>query len=210
MRGLSDGLEFGFPVSTLPPVERGTVTVLLGCMFSGKTTELLRRIRRYPASHVLAVKHRIDTRYSANHIVSHSGLVYPALALGHAGDIPQFLTGATRIIAIDEVHFFDDELVDVTLRLANRGVHVVSTSLHPDSWGKPFPLGERLRAIADEPITLFAKCARCGAKADRTQRLTPITGDNMVGGPESSDPRCQRCWSPPPGDLPQDGRRSSP
>ncbi len=197
MSGPSDGLAFGMPVSILSPVERGIVTVILGCMFSGKTTELLRRIRRYPASRVLAVKHRIDARYSANEIVSHSGLAYPALALGHAGDIPQFLTGGTRIIAIDEAHFFDDELVDVTLRLANRGVHVVLTSLHPDSWGKPFPVGERLRAIADEPITLFAKCARCGAIADRTQRLTPITGDNMVGGPESSEPRCRDCWAPP-------------
>ncbi len=197
MRGPSSDLESGLLVSTLSPVERGIVTVIFGCMFSGKTTELLRRIRRYPAEHVLAVKHRIDTRYSANQIVSHSGLAYPALALGRAGGIPQFLTGDTRIIAIDEAHFFADELLDVTLRLANRGVHVVLTSLHPDSWGKPFPIGERLRAIADEPITLFATCARCGATADRTQRLTPITGDNMVGGPESSEPRCRNCWAPP-------------
>lgn len=197
MRGPSDDLEFGLPVSTLRATRRGTVTVLLGCMFGGKTTELLRRIQRYPASHVLAVKHRIDTRYSANHIVSHSGLAYPALALGYAGDIPQFLTGDTRIIAIDEAHFFDDHLPEVTLRLANRGVHVVLTSLHPDSWGKPFPIGERLRAIADEAIVKRAVCARCGAAADRTQRLTPIVDDKMVGGPESYEPRCRDCWAPP-------------
>ena len=197
MRDPSDSLEFGLPVSTLSPVERGTVTVIFGCMFSGKTTELLRRIRRYPASRVLAVKHRIDARYSANHIISHSGLAYPALALGCAGDIQQFLTFDTGIVAIDEAHFFDDELVDVSLRLANRGVIVVLTSLHPDSWGKPFPVGERLRAIADEPITLFATCARCGATADRTQRLTPIVNGQMVGGAENSEPRCRLCWRPP-------------
>lgn len=180
-----------------PTTNRGSITVIYGCMFSGKTTKLLQKIARYQPSHVLAVKHCIDTRYSANQIVSHSGLAHPAVALDHASEIGPHLTGSMKIVAIDEAQFFDENLTRATADLARRGVDIVLTLLHPDSWGRPFALGEQLRAIADAPIELFATCARCGARADRTQRLTPIRGENMVGGPESSEPRCRGCWSPP-------------
>ena len=194
------------PVGTLSPsrlqpdaadARRGFITFICGCMFSGKTTELIRRISRYSTSKTVAIKHEIDTRYSETDIVSHAGKAYPARVVAEARQISAHLRDDTEIVALDEAHFFDENLVEVTLQLATRGIDVVLASLHPDSWGKPFPVGERLRAIADEPITLFATCARCGETADCTQRLTPISGSNMVGGAESAEPRCVKCWTPP-------------
>ena len=99
--------------------------------------------------------------------------------------------------AIDEAHFFDASLAAVVAGLAQRGVDVVVTSLQPDSWGRPFTVAERLLAIADEPMVTTATCARCGALADRTQRLTPIVDGQMVVKPSNYEPRCRSCWRPP-------------
>ena len=175
----------------------GTITVISGCMFSGKTTELLRRIAPDRASGVLAVKHIIDTRYDRNAIVSHGGKACSARAVAQAEEIPVLVADDVAIVAIDEAHFFENPLVSITRRLADRGIDVVLTLLDHDCWGRPFPIALELQTIADEPVTLCALCGRCGGTADRTQRLTPIINGQMVGGPESYEPRCQRCWRPP-------------
>ena len=177
---------------------RGSVTVICGCMFSGKTTELLRRLAEYPCGEALAFKHAIDTRYSASAIVSHGGKASPAIVVADAGAIERHITDGIDMAAIDEAHFFDESLADVVARLAQRGVDVVLTSLQPDSWGRLFPAAERLLAIADEPMVKTAACARCGALADRTQRLTPIIDGQMVVEPSNYEPRCRKCWHPPP------------
>jgi thymidine kinase len=101
-------------------------------------------------------------------------------------------------VALDEAHFFNGGLDEIVADLKRRGIDVMLTSLDRDSWGRPFAVVEQLRRIADEQITLHAVCAKCGAQADRTQRLTPIIDGQMVGGPESYEPRCQNCWLPPP------------
>ena len=172
--------------------------MICGCMFSGKTTVLFRRLEQYPASAILAFKHVIDRRYSADEIVSHGGKAWPAVPIATVAEIPGRIRADFRIVALDEAHFFDGAIVRTAGDLTQRGIDVILTSLDRDSWGRPFAVAEELRAIADESLMLHAVCARCGAKADRTQRLTPIVDGNMVGGPESYEPRCQACWLPPP------------
>ncbi len=179
------------------PQANGTITTLYGCMFSGKTTELLRRLDEYPPGEAAAFKHAVDTRYSASRIVSHRGKGRPAIVVRSAEEIAGRIDSRTRIAAIDEAHFFDDGLVEVVGRLARRGVDVVLTSLHPDSWGRPFSVTSGLLGIAAEAELCLASCARCAAPADRTQRLTPILNGRMVVEPSNYESRCQRCWVPP-------------
>ena len=182
--------------------EPGTVTLICGCMFSGKTTLLFHRLEQYLPSSILAFKHVIDQRYSADQIVSHGGKGWAATAIASPAEIPGLITDSVKIVALDEAHFFDGGLDEIVADLKRRGIDVMLTSLDRDSWGRPFAVVEQLRRIADEPITLRAVCAKCGAKADRTQRLTPIINGQMVGGPESYEPRCQECWMPPPEEPP--------
>jgi thymidine kinase len=181
-----------------PAARRGVLTVIEGCMFAGKTTTLIRMLDNYPPDAVVAFKQAVDRRYRADAIVSHGGKALPAIIIETAAELTRYVRPGTRAVAIDEGHFFDDALVDVVLDLAAEGLDVYVTSLDRDSWGRPFPLADRLRAVADRPLLLTAECASCHAVADRTQRLTPIVNGNLVGGPESYAPRCEKCWSPPP------------
>jgi len=180
------------------PTHRGAITVIEGCMFAGKTTTLFRRLGDHPPQVVLAFKHAIDRRYRPEAIVSHGGKSFPAVVIGSAEEIFARLGPQVRVVAVDEGHFFDEALIEVTNAIAARGLDVFVTTLDRDSWGRPFPVAERLRAAANHPVRLTAVCARCGAVGDRTQRLTPIVGGDLVGGPESYEPRCRLCWSPPP------------
>lgn len=176
----------------------GCLTLVTGCMFSGKTTELIRRIDQAPASTVRAFKHLADDRYHASKIVSHAGKSIPAIGIENPGELLRYALARTTLVAIDEGHFFDVRLIDAIGRLVNRGVDVVVAALQPDSWGRPFPLVTRLTELAGESMTLTATCARCSAAADRTQRLTPIENGKMVVDPANYEPRCVQCWRPPP------------
>jgi thymidine kinase len=167
-------------------------------MFSGKTTELLKRISARPPKAVAVFKHRRDDRYSPDEVVAHGRESVPAVTVAGAAEIPPLLTDGISLVAIDEGHFFDEGLPDVCAALARRGIDVAVTSLDLNSWGKPFPVIERLEQVADGCLVKTADCGRCGGVATRTQRLTPIVDGNIVGGPESFEPRCRDCWSPPP------------
>jgi thymidine kinase len=101
-------------------------------------------------------------------------------------------------VAIDEGHFFDAELPEVCSELARRGLEVAVASLDLNSWGQSFAVIARLKQVADHCLVKTAVCVRCGRTATYTQRLTPIIDGNIVGGPESFEPRCRDCWSPPP------------
>jgi thymidine kinase len=177
---------------------RGTLTIIIGCMFSGKTTELLGLLSAYPSSSVLAFKHVSDRRYRSDAIVSHAGLARKAVPIASARELLELATGENRIVGIDEVHFFDKQIVDAVRTLMERGCDVLATALDRDSWGRSFPVVDRLVALANTPVTKVAVCAQCGATADHTQRTTPIVGGDMVGGAESFEPRCAACWHPPP------------
>lgn len=177
---------------------RGTLTVICGCMFSGKTTELLRRLELLPHARTLCFKHEIDRRYAVDAIVSHGGLAAPATMIHSANELLTCCNDRIDLVALDEAHFFTDSLVDAVRELTSRGTNVMVTSLDRDSWGRPFRVADALLGAADERIIKAATCARCGSRADLTQRLTPILNGNMVGGSESYEPRCRKCWSPPP------------
>lgn len=151
-----------------------------------------------PAGAAAIFKHHRDNRYAANEVVAHGRDRVAALAVGRATDILPKVTQGHRLVAIDEGHFFDDALVESCVVLARRGLQVVVTALDLNSWGMPFGVVERLRQAADECVLKTANCARCGQPATRTQRLTPIIAGQIIGGPESFEPRCLACWSPPP------------
>ncbi|MGD2109466.1 MAG: thymidine kinase [Phycisphaerae bacterium] len=180
------------------PPRNGRITFLTGCMFSGKTTEMLRRLEAFDTDAVRTFKHTIDRRYRAEAVVTHGGLMRPAVRVDSADAIFPHVEGTTKVVAIDEAHFFDDRLVDLTREFAERGMGVILTALNLSSWGQPFAVTERLHEIADESLVLTAACANCGASALHTQRITPLVGTDIVGGAESYEPRCTRCWHPPP------------
>ena len=184
--------------SAMPPDPSGTITVICGCMFSGKTTSLLQRLDGFSAHATVTFKHWIDRRYSRDSVIAHSGLARRAVTIRSAGDILHHIRDDTQVIGLDEAHFFDRCLINVTRDLVARGLKVIFTSLDRDSWGRPFTVTEDLCALADQAVIKHALCACCGGIADRTQRLTPIIDGDMVGGCESYEPRCLACWSPPP------------
>ena len=184
-----------------PP--RGTITLITGCMFSGKTTALLRLLDAYSPEACVTAKHVVDGRYATEFVVSHGGLSRPAAVIRSASELIGHTDGGTRIVGVDEAHFFDRELANAADALAGRGVQVVLTALNRDSWGEPFEIVQALGSLADEVVRKVAQCGGCGAAADRTQRLTPIIDGNMVGGAESYQPRCQACWFPPTESRPQ-------
>ncbi len=185
------------------PTLRGTLTVISGCMFSGKTTELLRLLAEHPSRSVLAFKHVSDQRYRSDAIVSHAGLARDAVPIASANELLNLAAGEDRVVGIDEAHFFDEQIVDAIRTLMERGCDVLVTALDRDSWGRSFRVVDRLVALANAPITKVAVCAQCGATAEHTQRTTPILGGDMVGGAESFEPRCAGCWHPPPEQPPQ-------
>ena len=185
------------------PLELG---LILGCMFSGKTTELLRRFRAGTARlelcssplKAMAFKHRVDDRYRWDKIVTHRMETISAEVVSSAVEILERIDGRTRLVAIDEAQFFDEALPTVCQELARRGIEVVMTALDLDSWGKPFPVVRKLLDTTSPSVILCrADCARCGATAGHTQRLTPIVDGRMIGGADDYEPRCSRCWRPP-------------
>jgi thymidine kinase len=191
----ASGLQPDLPCSKVPG---GRLTLICGCMFSGKTTEMLGRLSTFPPPTVLLFKHVIDLRYRVDAVVSHQGQARAAVRIASPGEILGHIRREVEVVAVDEGHFFETGLADIVHDMLARGINTIITSLDVDSWGRPFTVTRRLRTLAREPTLLHAVCARCGAVADRTQRLTPIVDGNMVGGPESYEARCQACWTPPP------------
>lgn len=180
-----------------------TIELIIGCMFSGKTTELIRRIEALePSAKLVTLKPAIDDRYSPTHIVTHHRQTAAAQTVHNAGAILDHV-GDAEVVAIDEIHFFDDAIVDVCQGLAKRGVRVICTGLDRDMWGDVFPHVERLSQIADTAI-LTAECNACGQPANRTHRTVPLIDGNLVGGPGEFEPRCEKCFSPPSAPKPAD------
>jgi thymidine kinase len=177
----------------------GEITVITGCMFSGKTTRLLRELSERPPGLGLAFKPTIDDRYRKDAIVSHDGAAYRAVSIERASDIFEHVTlTSVRLIVIDEVHFLNESLVDVATDIACRGIDLFLAGLDLDSWGRPFPHMTRLASVATHVESRRARCARCGEPATRTQRTRPLVDNRLVGGAERYEPRCEPCWTPPP------------
>ncbi len=176
----------------------GWIEVIAGCMFSGKTEELIRRVRRAQIARqtVAIIKPRIDTRHSADQIVSHSDARFPATVVGSSADIPALIADV-QVVGIDEGQFFDAGLVEVAEQLADSGKRVIIAGLDQDYRGKPFEPMPQLLAVAEYITKTLAICMRCGNPADRTQRLGGSEQRVLVGAREAYEARCRRCFEPP-------------
>ncbi len=152
---------------------REVCEVISGCMFAGKTEELIRRINvlSYAKKNIIVFKPKIDNRYSDSEIVSHSGAKVPCLVVEKAQDILKKIEADTEVVAIDEVQFFDKDIVEVCEYLADKGIRVMVAGLDKDFRGESFGVMPELFTRAEFVTKLTAVCAKCGAPATRTQRL---------------------------------------
>lgn len=183
-----------------PQKHRGSIEVVVGGMFSGKTEELLRRLKRarFARQNVQCFKPRIDARYDASAIVSHDRQRSDAVALASSEGILRELLESTQVVGIDEAQFFDVGVVSVAETLANRGVRVILAGLDQDYLGRPFAPIPELMAIAESVTKLHAVCVVCGETASRSQRIVTEAEQVLVGGEDSYEPRCRACFEPRP------------
>jgi len=176
----------------------GWIEVIAGSMFSGKSEELIRRLRRARIARqkVQVFKPKIDDRFSLDHIVSHSEMRHESTAVASAGEIlARFETG-TEVVGIDEAQFFDVDLVDVANELARRGVRVIVAGLDQDYTGRPFEPMPQLLAVAEFITKTHAICVRCGQTANYSQRIVQVEGRVVVGAADAYEARCRRCFVP--------------
>jgi thymidine kinase len=187
----------------------GWIEVICGSMFSGKTEELIRRLRRAQIARqrVQIFKPRIDERYSHDHLVSHSEMRLKSEAVSSADEILQKIDWRAEVIGVDEAQFFDSKLVQVCNQLADLGKRVVVAGLDKDYLGKPFEPMPQLMAIAEYIEKTLAICMKCGNPANYTQRLVESSDRVLVGATGTYEARCRRCFEPV---LPRDETESGP
>ncbi|MDO4198101.1 MAG: thymidine kinase [Erysipelotrichaceae bacterium] len=179
----------------------GWVETISGCMFAGKTEELIRRIQvlQFAKKEIMVFKPVIDNRYSETKVVSHSGSSVESYVIEKPIEILEKVTPTTQVVAIDEVQFFDDSVCDVANELADRGIRVMVAGLDTNFRGEPFGPMPKLITEAEFVTKLSAVCNCCGAPATRTQRI--VNGkpasyydpEILVGASESYEPRCRHC-----------------
>ena len=178
----------------------GSIEVVCGSMFSGKTDELIRRLVRATIAKqkVQVFKPAIDVRYAAEKVTSHAGSHYSAIPVQKAANIREHIEKDTTVVAMDEAQFFDAEIVDVAQELAERGVRVIVAGLDMDFRGEPFGPMPTLMSKAEKVDKLHAICMTCGNDASRTQRLVnskPARYDDpvvIVGASEMYEARCRK------------------
>lgn len=177
---------------------RGWIEIICGPMFSGKTEELIRRLRRAQIARqkVAIFKPKLDDRYSVDRLVSHSDVSLPSVAVRSAAEILQ-LAGDAQVLGIDEAQFLGLELVAVCKQLADRGKRVIVAGLDQDYRGEPFEPVPQLLAEAEYITKTLAICVKCGAPANRTQRLSSESRRVVVGAAEHYEARCRNCFVPP-------------
>lgn len=180
---------------------QGRIELICGSMFSGKTEELIRRLRRAVIARqkVQVFKPVIDDRYHVQNVTSHNGVAFEAQPVATPGDIYEQLDAGTTVVAIDEVQFFDDGIIEVCEALAKAGRRVICAGLDMDFRGVPFGPIPALMARAENVRKLHAICVQCGEEASRTQRLIdgqPAAYDDpvvLVGAAEVYEARCRQC-----------------
>ncbi|AZV51473.1 thymidine kinase [Bacillus halotolerans] len=179
--------------------QSGWLELICGSMFSGKSEELIRRVKRatYAKQEVRVFKPVIDNRYSEDAVVSHNGTSMTSYAISSAEDIWNHISESTDVIAVDEVQFFDRSIIGVLSSLADKGYRVIAAGLDMDFRGEPFGVVPDIMAIAESVTKLQAVCSVCGSPASRTQRLIdgkPASYDDpviLVGASESYEARCR-------------------
>ncbi len=181
----------------------GWIEVICGSMFSGKTEELIRRVKRAQIAKqkVQIFKPQIDVRFSKEHVQSHSSQKVEAIRVSNPEEILLALEDNTRIVAVDEAQFFPPSIVEICHRMANRGIRVIVAGLDMDYRGVPFGPMPTLMATAESVTKMQAICTHCGGPASRTQRRELKTaemdpGQILVGAEEAYEARCRRCYEP--------------
>jgi thymidine kinase len=176
----------------------GWIEVVCGPMFSGKSEELMRRLRRamIARKRVQVFKPVIDNRYSADEIVSHGDIRMKSAVIAAASDVLQMLDWRTQVVGIDEANFLGRELIDVAQQLADSGKQVILAGLDTDFMGRPFPPVPELLAHAESITKTLAICMRCGNPAKHTQRLVESDDLIVVGAAGMYEARCRRCFEP--------------
>jgi len=190
------------------PSSGGRIEVICGCMFSGKTEELIRRLHHVQIARqrLAAFTPRRDTRYAAGNLVSHNGVRIEAQIIESIHELVERLDADAQVVALDELHFLDDSpdaIFSTCQALADRGIRVIVAGLDQDFRALPFPAMSQLLAVAEQVDKLFAICVRCGAYATRSQRLidghaAPFDAPTIVvGGLEMYEARCRACYEQP-------------
>jgi len=176
----------------------GWIEVICGPMFSGKSEELIRRLRRarIARKRVQVFKPAIDVRYSENEIVSHADVRMKSEVVSGAGQIIDRLDWRAEVVGIDEANFMGEDLIDIAGRLADSGKQVIVAGLDTDFLGRPFPPIPDLLALAESITKTLAICIRCGNPAKHTQRLVDSGDLIVVGAAGMYEARCRRCFEP--------------
>jgi thymidine kinase len=176
------------------PKDTGWIEVITGCMFSGKTEELIRRLRRAQIAKqkVKIFKPKIDARYSKDSIVSHNDQSLPSILIDDIVEVLDHSNDA-QVIGIDEAQFFNEGIIGICNRLASKGKRVIVAGLDQDHKGKPFEPIPQLLAIAEYITKQHAICVVCGNPADKTQRKTSDPNRVVVGAAEIYEARCRKC-----------------
>ena len=174
----------------------GSIEVICGSMFSGKTEELIRRINRarYARLSVKVFKPKLDIRYDENDVVSHNAVAAASTPVDKPAKI-LLLAGHAQVVGIDEAQFFDASLAEVCITLANKGVRVIIAGLDMDFKGRPFGPIPALMAIAESVTKVHAVCVKCGNPALYSYRLVPGKEKVLLGEKESYEPRCRVCYN---------------
>jgi thymidine kinase len=178
--------------------DTGCIEVICGSMFSGKSEELIRRLRRAKIAKqkVVAFKPRIDDRYDDEDIVSHDERRIESIRIDDAKEIPGYVDTDVQVVGIDEGQFLGSSLPEVCESLANSGVRVIVAGLDQDYLGRPFEPMPALLAVAEYITKTLAVCMQCGKPANRTQRITPSRERVVVGASEVYEARCRHCFDP--------------
>lgn len=175
----------------------GSIEVICGSMFSGKTEELIRRLRRAQIARlrVEIFKPKTDVRYDETAVVSHNQNAIPSVPVDHSSALLLMITDQVEVVGIDEAQFFDDELPHVCNVLANRGIRVIVAGLDMDFKGKPFGPMPAIMAMAESVTKVYAVCVQCGNPALYSYRLVPDGAKILLGEKESYEPRCRSCFN---------------
>jgi thymidine kinase len=195
IRSIPQGIEEVVAITGKPC---GWIEVICGSMFSGKTEELIRRLRRAQIARqkVAIFKPKIDVRYSDDHIVSHNQQRIPSIAVEKASDILQYVSQA-QVLGVDEAQFFDNTLVDICRQLANSGRRVIVAGLDKDYRGVPFEPIPQLLCEAEYITKTLAICVKCGNPANYTQRLSKSAERVLLGATDTYEARCRKCYEMP-------------
>ena len=174
----------------------GSIEVICGSMFSGKTEELIRRMKRaqFAKQTVEIYKPCIDVRYSEDQVVSHDSHSIPSTPIDSPASM-LLLSSDVEVVGIDEAQFFDETLVDVVQTLANRGIRVIIAGLDTDFMGKPFGPMPALMAVAEDIQKVHAICVKCGSPANHSHRLVANDALVVLGEKDEYEPLCRHCYN---------------